>query len=488
MAYPDQVEAIKPARPLQFRGGADTGSVHQIATGGVSGAGGALPHLNRIQFAFGEHDVTGVSAHVGGAAAEANAAMGSKAYATGNRVAFASSPDLHTAAHEAAHVVQQRAGVDLPGGVGQVGDRYEKHADAVADAVVAGRSAERLLRDYSHSSGGDAVQHNVVQHGKKKKDWEADLKTALGDNAVKALIDKAGKQAVASLAKKLDPADVQTIVNGIDKAHLQTAGIGLASTFAKYKASLGAAAMAQVVNALMGAGEGTHGIMALFAAAAAAGASGAQLATIVASSVGRGWTSANVTAILNKAKAKGCTDFAGIDNAINDADPPSAAEVVQGIDIHDKFQAGNQRYGGQSDPATLAGGTSAKMVPAGNPAQNVEVYIAGGDLLHYKSGHSYPDYALTRGNIRRAPQSTLFPEGTDIAAKAMATLTAAVPALQAAWTGGAADYSDDINNYTCGFQLQPNGKVRLTQFFPADGSGEPIPKGALLTVKALVDP
>mgnify|MGYP002064701929 CR=1 FL=1 len=32
--------------------------------------------------------------------------MGAKAYATGNHVAFQQQPDLHTAAHEAAHVVQ----------------------------------------------------------------------------------------------------------------------------------------------------------------------------------------------------------------------------------------------------------------------------------------------------------------------------------------------------------------------------------------------
>jgi hypothetical protein len=42
-------------------------------------------------------------------------------------------------------VVQQRAGVHLAGGVGQEGDPYEQHADAVAQRVVAGQSAEDLL-------------------------------------------------------------------------------------------------------------------------------------------------------------------------------------------------------------------------------------------------------------------------------------------------------------------------------------------------------
>jgi hypothetical protein len=71
--------------------------------------------------------------------------MGAEAYATGDHVAFAGAPSLHTAAHEAAHVVQQRGGVQLKGGVGETGDAYEQHADQVADAVVAGRSAEDLL-------------------------------------------------------------------------------------------------------------------------------------------------------------------------------------------------------------------------------------------------------------------------------------------------------------------------------------------------------
>jgi hypothetical protein len=71
--------------------------------------------------------------------------MGASAYATGNHVVFDRPPDLHTAAHEAAHVVQQAQGVNLYGGVGEVGDAYERHADAVADRVVAGQSAADLL-------------------------------------------------------------------------------------------------------------------------------------------------------------------------------------------------------------------------------------------------------------------------------------------------------------------------------------------------------
>src|SRR5688572_10849991 len=52
------------------------------AQAGVSGGGGQLPHLDRIQRSFGKHDVSGVQAHVGGEAANASAALGAHAYAT----------------------------------------------------------------------------------------------------------------------------------------------------------------------------------------------------------------------------------------------------------------------------------------------------------------------------------------------------------------------------------------------------------------------
>ncbi|MCA9515409.1 MAG: hypothetical protein KC635_10730, partial [Myxococcales bacterium] len=67
--------------------------------------------------------------------------------------------------HEAAHVVQQRAGVSLSGGVGAVGDRYEQHADAVADAVVAGKDAAPILNEMTGGGGGGGggVQQQVVQ-------------------------------------------------------------------------------------------------------------------------------------------------------------------------------------------------------------------------------------------------------------------------------------------------------------------------------------
>lgn len=133
-------------------------AVHKRAQEGVSGAGQALPHADQIQASFGTHDISHVKAHVGGDAAAAAGEIGAQAYATGDQVAFAQQPDLHTAAHEAAHVVQQRGGVSLKGGVGQAGDPYEQHADAVADKVVAGESAEDLLGQAHGGPARSAIQ------------------------------------------------------------------------------------------------------------------------------------------------------------------------------------------------------------------------------------------------------------------------------------------------------------------------------------------
>ncbi|HVV82439.1 MAG TPA: DUF4157 domain-containing protein, partial [Kofleriaceae bacterium] len=101
---PFEVHVAPPrARP------AGATEVSEVAARGVDGTGGPLPFADTIQRAFGHHAIGGVRAHTDGAAAGAARAIGARAYATGDDVAFGGAPDLHTAAHEAAHVVQQRA-------------------------------------------------------------------------------------------------------------------------------------------------------------------------------------------------------------------------------------------------------------------------------------------------------------------------------------------------------------------------------------------
>jgi hypothetical protein len=144
--------------------GLDSERVHAAADAGIGGSGEKLPFMDVIQKSFGGHDVGDVRSHTGGDAAAANQQLGSTAYAKGSDVAFAGTPDLHTAAHEAAHVVQQRAGVSLKGGVGESGDAYERHADEVADTVVRGGNAEGLLSQMTGGGGGGSgVQQKSVQ-------------------------------------------------------------------------------------------------------------------------------------------------------------------------------------------------------------------------------------------------------------------------------------------------------------------------------------
>lgn len=155
----------------------DSDVVHAAAARGLEAPASPLPFLDRIQASFGKHDVSHVQAHAGGAAAKATAAMDATAYATGDHVVFAGAPDLHTAAHEAAHIVQQRGGVQLKSGVGEAGDAYEQHADAVADKVAAGESAEALLDEMSgrlqttQAARPKSVQRKrVVQPGGRSDD------------------------------------------------------------------------------------------------------------------------------------------------------------------------------------------------------------------------------------------------------------------------------------------------------------------------------
>lgn len=146
-------------------GGEPHAAIRSVASHGVEGAGDPLPHHDRIQRAFGRHDVSGVKTRTGGRATDANEAMGSVGYTVGDRIGFRSSPDVRLAAHEATHVLHQRSGVQLADGVGHPGDPYEQEADAVADAVERGESAEPILdRGPAGNAQRTATEEEPVQH------------------------------------------------------------------------------------------------------------------------------------------------------------------------------------------------------------------------------------------------------------------------------------------------------------------------------------
>ncbi len=168
---------------VQRKAGAEAPSgpeVHQAAAHGLSGPTQELPFKAQIQESFGSHDVSGIAAHVGGAATEGAQAMGAQAFASGDAIAFGAEPDLHTAAHEAAHVVQQRGGVQLKGGVGAAGDAYERHADAVADTVVRGESAEALLSTMA-PAGAAGAGAGVQRQVQRREDMDLEAQETMGD-------------------------------------------------------------------------------------------------------------------------------------------------------------------------------------------------------------------------------------------------------------------------------------------------------------------
>jgi len=170
-------------------------TVHAAAEHGIAGSSSRLPYADQIQRQFGHHDIGDIQAHTDESAAAGAGAMGAQAFAAGNHVAFAGTPDLHTAAHEAAHVVQQKGGVQLKGGVGEVGDSYERNADAVADRVVAGESAQDLLDQHAGRSGDGApvVQRDVKPAGLAWRNVVIEAESRIQDVIRNAQRDKKGR-------------------------------------------------------------------------------------------------------------------------------------------------------------------------------------------------------------------------------------------------------------------------------------------------------
>ncbi len=212
-----QASATPAPSTMEKGSGADLGGPQIVAaaSAGVSRADAPLPHLDRIQAAFGAHDVSHVRTATGGDAGQAARSMGAHAYTIGDRIAFRSEPDVRLAAHEAAHVVQQRAGVQLKDRVGRPGDHYERQADAAADAVVEGRSAQHLLGPAkepaqastgvqmacscggtcSSCSGGGAMQQPAVQFEldtAATREREPQLLVAAGGGGGAAAVHAAG--------------------------------------------------------------------------------------------------------------------------------------------------------------------------------------------------------------------------------------------------------------------------------------------------------
>lgn len=125
-----------------------------------------VPYKNEMESAFGQ-SFSGVQAHLG--QADSMNAMGARAAASGDHVAFASSnPDKEVVAHELTHVVQQRGGnggVQASSTVSRAGDASEREAEHVASRVAEGQQAPIVVEGTSSLSG----------------DWLDDVGDAIGD-------------------------------------------------------------------------------------------------------------------------------------------------------------------------------------------------------------------------------------------------------------------------------------------------------------------
>jgi len=177
--------------PLQRKEtGAQQGSVetnpHKVAAVGVSGPASPYPHGGAIGASFGQ-GIT-AQAHFGPEPKAACDALGAEAFTIGNHVAFASdSPSVELAGHEAAHTLQQAQGVQLKGGVGQVGDAYERAADQAGSLAARGQSAARLFAG-SATSTSSALQLRATESRANGEPSDGGLPGGLADGPLRAFL------------------------------------------------------------------------------------------------------------------------------------------------------------------------------------------------------------------------------------------------------------------------------------------------------------
>lgn len=161
-------------------------AAQSVAERGAASPAQTLPFAEQIQSAFGSHDISGVRAHTGPEAEESTSTLNAAAFAMGEDVVFGDTPDLFTAAHEAAHTVCQSSGVAPDSGVGAAGDEHEQLADAVASRVVAGESAADLLDQAAGPgrSGGAAPAVQRRELPEKEVPGHVMSRVSLSANAV----------------------------------------------------------------------------------------------------------------------------------------------------------------------------------------------------------------------------------------------------------------------------------------------------------------
>ncbi|MGA1870548.1 MAG: DUF4157 domain-containing protein [bacterium] len=157
------------------------------------------PHYDTIQKSFGHHSLAGLQVYAGSDARHLTDAAGTEALTLGSNVIFSRPPELHVAAHEAAHVVQQRRGVTNQ-------NEIELHADRVATRVTNGQSAESLL-DSVGSAHAAPVNQPLAYGG------PMDVKSAKAAQYRKEAFETARKKVQKLLKKKKIRAKLSQILH-----------------------------------------------------------------------------------------------------------------------------------------------------------------------------------------------------------------------------------------------------------------------------------
>lgn len=191
LSAPVQARLKLPGAELwQPKTSAQAHALHSLAEKGVSGSGQPLPYREVLKKHLPDADfLDDARMHVDASARQATGALQAHAYATSKdgtpRIAFDSpQPDLHTVAHEVAHLVQQRRGIELSHGLGRAGDAHEREADRLADAVMRGDA----------NNGQTSVNTSVpgeLAHGPSSEGIRASQ--ASGNTGVQALLSVSGR-------------------------------------------------------------------------------------------------------------------------------------------------------------------------------------------------------------------------------------------------------------------------------------------------------
>ena len=128
--------------------GASTDAPSEVAARGFAGPAAELPYRAEMEDRFGT-SFADVQAFRGSDARAAAGQLSAHAYTVGNRIAFGDAgPGRELVAHELAHVVQGRGGLQTKSALSEPGDALEREADAVAARVAGGQSAHDHVARY----------------------------------------------------------------------------------------------------------------------------------------------------------------------------------------------------------------------------------------------------------------------------------------------------------------------------------------------------